>query len=80
MTIKYFTFRFVRILHKISQQIFPNDPIFSSCYENNLPTNLRYLLRQEGMHNGKALMQQAQSIENDVVESGVDQGIIMGNP
>jgi hypothetical protein len=35
-TVKYFTFRFMKFLHEIPQEIFPNDVIIFSCYENAL--------------------------------------------
>lgn len=44
--VKDFTFRFMKILHEIPQEIFPNDVIIFSCYENALPVNLRFLLKQ----------------------------------
>jgi hypothetical protein len=56
-TVKDFTFRFMNILHEIPQEIFPNDVIIFSCYENSLPVNLRFLLKQEGKCNWKKLMQ-----------------------
>jgi hypothetical protein len=56
-TIKDFSFRFMKVLHEIPQEMFPNDVIIFSCYENALPTNLRFLLKQEGKHSWKELMQ-----------------------
>jgi len=44
--VKDFTFRFMKVLHEIPQEIFPNDVIIFSCYENALPVNLRFLLKQ----------------------------------
>jgi hypothetical protein len=55
--VKYFTFRFMKVLYQIPQEIFPNGVITFSCYENALPMNLRFLLKQEGKCNWKELMQ-----------------------
>jgi hypothetical protein len=71
-TIKDFSFRFMKVLHEIPQEMFPNDVIIFSCYENSLPTNLRFLLRQEGKHSWKELMQRAQLIERFVLEIGAN--------
>ena len=56
-TIKDFSFIFMKVLHEIPQEMFPNDVIIFNYYENVFPTNLRFLLRQEGKRNWKELMQ-----------------------
>jgi hypothetical protein len=71
-TVKDFTFRFMKVLHEIPQEIFPNDVIIFSCYENALPVNLRFLLKQEGKCSWKELMQRAQVIERNIHETGAN--------
>lgn len=46
-TTKDFTFRFMKVFHEIPQEMFPNDSIIFICCENSLPTNMRYLLKQD---------------------------------
>jgi hypothetical protein len=71
-TVKNFTFRFMKVLHEIPQEMFPNDFIIFSFYENAFPVNMRFLLKKEGKCSWKELMQQAQVIEENIHQRGVD--------
>jgi len=52
-TVKDLYFIFMKVLHEVPQEVFPNDVIIFKCYENVLPINLRFILRQEGKHTWK---------------------------
>jgi hypothetical protein len=68
-TIKDSTFIFMKVLHDIAQEMFPNYVIIFSCYENSLRVNMQFLLNQEGKFSWKDLMQQAQFIGINVLET-----------
>jgi hypothetical protein len=79
--VKEFTFRFMRVLHKIPWKMFHSGPIVLNYYiENVFLTNLGYLLRQEGKYNWKELMQKSQFIEEYIRESNANHKIILGRP
>jgi hypothetical protein len=67
--IKYFTFIFMKVIDDIPQEMFPNNVIIFSCYEHAFPMNLKFLLKKEGKCNWKELMQLAQVIEINVLET-----------
>jgi hypothetical protein len=47
-TIKYFTFRFMKFLYEIPQEMFSNDVINFSCYENALPVKKNISIEARG--------------------------------
>ena len=55
-TVKDFIFRFMKVLYGIPQEIFPNDVIIFSCYENSFPMNMKFLLNKERKCGWKELM------------------------
>jgi hypothetical protein len=40
--VKDLSFIFMKVIHEIPQEMFPNDVIILSCYENSLSVNLRF--------------------------------------
>jgi hypothetical protein len=70
--VKDFTFKFMKVLQEIPQEMFPNDVIIFSCYENTFPVNLIFLLKQERKCSRKELIQQDQVIERNIHEIGAN--------
>jgi hypothetical protein len=71
-TIKDFTSIFMKVLHEIPQEMFPNNVIIFNCHENALPMNLIFILKQERKRSWKELAQQAQVIERNFLETGAN--------
>jgi hypothetical protein len=62
----------MKVLYEIPKEMFPNNVIIFSFYENALPMNLKFLLKKEGKCSWKELMQRAQVIERYVLEIGAN--------
>jgi hypothetical protein len=54
--VKYLSFKFMKVLHEIPQEMFPNDVIIFSRYEKSFLVNLRFVLKKEGKCSWKELM------------------------